>query len=310
MKRVLTLTVNPAIDASCSVQNVFPEHKLRCGTVLHEPGGGGVNVSRAIRRFGGESTVLYLAGGPSGEMLGLLLDREGLKHLAIPIEEWTREDFTVLENATGQQYRFVVPGPNVRPEEWNTCLERISSVNPMPDFVVASGSLPPGVPTDFYAQLAKRVRERGSRAIIDTSGAALAELFRGGDVYLAKPSMRELREFVGRELLDEDEQNDAAIAIVKRGQAQIVVVSLGAAGALLATADGCTRIRSPSVPVKSKVGAGDSMVAGIVLSLARDMSIRDSTRFGVACGAAAVMRPGSELCQREDTERLFAQISA
>ena len=309
MKRVLTLTINPAIDASCSVENVFPGHKLRCGPVLHEPGGGGVNVSRAIRKLGGESTVFYLAGGPSGEMFGVLLDREGLKHLALPIGEWTRENFTVTEITTGQQYRFVMPGPNVRAEEWNSCLERISGVNPMPDFVVASGSLAPGIPPDFYAQLAKRVRERGSRAIVDTSGAALAESFRGGNLYLAKPSLRELREFVGRELPHENDQDEAAMAIVNSGQAQIVVVSLGAAGALLVSANGCERIRSPSVPVKSKVGAGDSMVAGMVLSLAREMSIRDAVRFGIACGAAAVMMPGTQLCRREDAERLFAQIT-
>jgi 6-phosphofructokinase 2 len=310
MKRVLTITVNPAIDASCSVQNVFPEHKLRCGPVFHEPGGGGVNVSRAIRTLGGESTVYYLTGGPSGEMLGVLLDREGLNHLAIPIEAWTRENFTVTETAIGQQYRFVVPGPNVRAEEWNSCLERIASLNPMPDFVVASGSLPPDVPTDFYARLAKQVREREGRFVVDTSGAALAEAFRGGDVYLAKPSLRELREFVGRELADESDQDEAAMQIVNSKQAEIVVVSLGAAGALLATASGCTRVRSPSVPVKSKVGAGDSMVAGIVLSLARQMSIRDAVHFGIACGTAAVMMPGTQLCRREDAERLFAQITA
>jgi 6-phosphofructokinase 2 len=302
--------MNPAIDASCAVESVFPDHKLRCGPVCHEPGGGGVNVSRAIRNLGGDSTVLYLAGGPSGEMFGVLLEREGLKHQAVSIENWTRENFTVTESASGQQYRFVTPGPAVSAEEWNACLEKISGIDALPEFVVASGSLPPNVPADFYARLAKRVHEQGSRFVLDTSGAALAESLRGGNVYLVKPSMRELREFVGRELTRESEQDEAAIQIVKSGQAEIVVVSMGAAGAFLATAERCERIRSPSVPVKSKVGSGDSMVAGIVFALARDMPIRDAVRFGIACGAAAVMMPGTQLCQREDAERLFAQIMA
>ncbi len=178
----------------------------------------------------------------------------------------------------------------------------------MPDFCVGSGSLPPDVPSDFYGRFAKRVREKGSRFVLDTSGAALSEALRGGGVYLVKPSMRELREFVGQEFLHESEQEDAALQIVKSEQAEIVVVSIGAAGVLLATRSGCQRIRSPSVPVKSKVGAGDSMVAGIVLALARDMSIEDAVRFGIACGAAAVMMPGTQLCRREDVDRLFAQI--
>jgi 6-phosphofructokinase 2 len=308
MKRILSLTVNPAIDASCSVETVFPDHKLRSGPVCHEPGGGGVNVSRAIRNLGGESMVFYLAGGPSGRMLGLLLDREGLKHEALSIEDWTRENFTVPERTSGQQYRFVTPGPDLRDEEWKGCLAKIASLNPMPDFVVASGSLPPGAPTDFYGRLAEVVAAKRSRFVLDSSGAALAEGLRSGSVYLVKPSMRELRGLVGRELTQETEQEEAAMQIVKRGQAEVIVVSVGSAGALLVTAGECKRIPSPTVSVKSKVGAGDSMVAGIVLALARDLSIRDAVRFGIACGAAAVMTPGTHLCRREDAEQLFTKI--
>ena len=309
MKSIVSLTINPAIDASCSVETVFPDHKLRCGPVCHEPGGGGVNVSRAIRNLGGDSTVFYLAGGPSGQMLGLLLDREGLKHEAVSIEDWTRENFTVTERTSGQQYRFVTPGPDLRAEEWKSCLGKIGSLDPMPDFVVASGSLPPGAPTDFYGQLAKVVCGKHRRFILDTSGTALAEGLLSSSVYLVKPSMRELRALVGRELVNEKEQEEAAMEIVKNGHAQIVVVSMGAAGALLVTAKGCERIPSPAVPVKSRVGAGDSMVAGIVLGLARDMPVRDVVGFGIASGAAAVMMPGTQLCRHEDAERLFAQMT-
>ena len=309
MKTILSLTINPAIDASCSVEAVFPDHKLRSGPVCHEPGGGGVNVSRAILNLGGESTVFYLAGGPSGQMFGLLLDREGLIHEAISIEDWTRENFVVTERTSGAQYRFVTPGPELREEEWKNCLEKIDSLDPMPDFVVASGSLPPAAPTDFYGQLAKVVSAKHRQFVLDSSGAALAQGLRSGGVYLVKPSMRELRALVERELVHEKEQEEAATEIVKNRQAQIVVVSMGAAGALLVTAKDCERIPSLAVPVKSKVGAGDSMVAGIVLGLARDMPVRDAVCFGIACGAAAVMMPGTQLCRREDAEQLFAQIT-
>lgn len=309
MKSILSLTINPAIDASCSVEAVFPDHKLRSGPVCHEPGGGGVNVSRAIRNLGGDSTVFYLAGGPSGQMLGILLDREGLKHEAMLIEDWTRENFTVTERTSGQQYRFVTPGPDLRAEEWQSCLAKIASLDPMPDFVVASGSLPPSAPTDFYGRLAMVVSAKNSRFVLDSSGAALANGLRSGGVYLVKPSLRELRALVGQELVPEAEQEEAATKIVNNGQAQIVVVSMGAAGALLVTAKDCKRIRAPAVPVKSKVGAGDSMVAGIVLGLARDMPLRDAVRLGIAAGSATVMMPGTQLCRREDAERLFEQMA-
>lgn len=309
MKSILSLTINPAIDASCTVEAVFPDHKLRSGQVCHEPGGGGINVSRAIQNLGGDSTVFYLAGGPSGEMLGLLLDREGLKHEAILIEDWTRENFVVIERTSGQQYRFITPGPDLRPEEWQSCLAKIASLNAMPDFVVASGSLPPGAPADFYGRLAKVVSAKHSRFVLDSSGAALAEGLRSGGVYLVKPSMRELRGLVGRELIHEKEQEEAAMQIVKGSQAQIVVVSMGAGGALLVTEAGCKRIPAPAVPVKSKVGAGDSMVAGIVLGLVRNMPLCDAACFGIGCGTATVMMPGTQLCQLEDAERLFLQVT-
>jgi 6-phosphofructokinase 2 len=308
MKSILSLTMNPAVDMSCSVDYVFAEHKLRCGPGNYEPGGGGINVSRAIRKLGGESMAIYLAGGLTGETLGSLLEEEGVAHRAISIKGWTRENFCVLENATGQQYRYVLPGPAVSEAEWTLCLDELRDYAPSPDYLVASGSLPPGVPDDFHVRLAGVARERGMRMILDTSGPALMEALRGG-VYIAKPSLRELRSWAGQELAREDEQEAAALGIIRDAGAEIVVVSLGAAGALVASKRGCERLRSPSVPVKSKVGAGDSMVAGIVLGLARDLPPLKAIRFGVAAGAAAVMSAGTQLCGREETERLFNSMA-
>ena len=154
MKSILSLTINPAIDASCSVETVFPITNCVVARFVTNRRRRGER-SRAIRNLGGDSTVFYLAGGPSGQILGLLLDREGLKHEAVSIEDWTRENYSVIERTSGQQYRFVTPGPDLRAEEWKSCLAKIGSLDLMPDFVVASGSLPPGAPTDFYGQLQK-----------------------------------------------------------------------------------------------------------------------------------------------------------
>lgn len=309
MQAIITLTMNPAIDKSTSVDRVVPEHKLRCKPPRHEPGGGGINVSRAIHKLGGESIAFYPAGGPTGQMLKELLEREKINHHPIPIEDWTRENFIALEESTGQQFRFGVPGPGLKDSEWQQCLQVLSSLDPKPTYIAASGSLPSGVPDDFYALVSRLARDLNARMILDTSGEPL-RIAAGAGVYLLKPNLRELSTLVGRELKGENEQKAAAMDIVNSGKSEVVVLSLGAEGALLASADGCVRLSAPDVPIESKVGAGDSMVAGIILGLAWGKSLREAVLFGVAAGTAAVMTPGTELCRREDAERLYAQVKA
>jgi 6-phosphofructokinase 2 len=307
MNRILTLTMNPSIDLSTSVEYVIPDRKLHCQSLQREPGGGGINVSRVIHRLGGVSIALFPAGGHAGQMLQNLLDQEGIKHHLIPIEGWTRENFMILEEATSQQFRFGMPGPPLYESEWKHCLNEILSIAPKPDYVVASGSLPPGVPKEFYALLSQEVKNLRSRLILDTSGEELRLAMETG-VYLLKPNLRELGELAGEEIKDESQQEAVAMKIVDSRQSEVVVVSLGAAGVLLGSNEGNERLRSPTVPIKSKVGAGDSMVAGIVLSLAQGRSLREAVLFGIAAGAAAVMTPGTELCRREDVEQLYQHM--
>jgi 6-phosphofructokinase 2 len=307
MKNIITLTMNPAIDKSSSVDHVVAERKLYCTAPLFEPGGGGINVSRAIKKLGGESRALFPSGGPSGDTLQLLLNQEGITHRPVPVKEWSRENLIVLEQSTGVQYRFGMPGPELRDEEWQRCLEELFSASPGPDYVVASGSLPPGVPQDFYARIARLGKEHGARVVIDTSGEPLRLALREG-VYLIKPNIREFRDLVGSG--SEEEANIRAMAkkVVQDGMCEVITISLGAAGVLMVSEAGIERLQPPTVPIISKVGAGDSMVAGMVLSLSRGNSVRDAVRFGVAAGTAAVMTPGSELCRREDVERLYEQM--
>jgi 6-phosphofructokinase 2 len=305
--KIATLTMNPAIDKSSAVAQVVAEWKLRCDPPEYEPGGGGINVSRAIRKLGGDSVAFYPAGGLAGRMLSDLLDREGLQHQSMSIAGVTRENFTVLEKSTGQQYRFGMPGPTLQEEEWRQCLEEISHLLPQVDCLVASGRLPPGVPADFYGLLAKLVKEQNTRLIVDTSGDALRLAVEEG-VFLIKPNLQEFAELTGQERVDELLEEHLARELVSTNKSEAVVVSLGAAGVLVATPDGMERVQAPLVPINSKVGAGDSTVAGIVLALARGQSWREAIRFGVAAGAAAVMTPGTELCLREDVERLYEQL--
>jgi 6-phosphofructokinase 2 len=307
MQTILTFTINPAIDASTTVDHVVPERKLRCGPPRFDPGGGGINVSRAIKRLGGESTALYTSGGFPGKMLQELLDAEGLCHLPIPIEGLTRENLHIYEESTGQQFRFNMPGATLTEAEWRQCLETLAAFRPKPGYVVFSGSLAPGVPVDFYAAAVRIAKRLGARVILDTNGESLRLAVQEG-VFLLKPNFRELGQLAGTKAEDESRLEASAERLIADGRCEAVVVSLAAAGAILVTREGSERLIAPPVRAVSKVGAGDSMVAGIVLSLARGGSLREAARFGVAAGTAAVMREGTQLCRREDAERLYAQM--
>lgn len=163
MKTIVTMTMNPAIDKSSSVAHVAAERKLYCKLPRFESGGGGVNVSRAIKKLGGESLLLYPAGGLTGERLKALLNREGLNHRPFPIEGLIWESLVILEESTGQQYRFGMPGPEVQEKEWKQFLDGLSAVEPTPAYLVAGGSLPPGMPADFYARVTRVGKKRGQK---------------------------------------------------------------------------------------------------------------------------------------------------
>ena len=304
MESIVSVSLNPAIDKSSGVNHVVAERKLYCHPPRFEAGGGGVNVSRAIKKLGGDSLLLYGKGGLTGERLEELLDEEGLTHRPFPIKGGTRESLVILEESTGQQYRFGMPGPEVNPEECKQLLQVLADIDPSPKYLVASGSLPPGAPADFYARVARIGKKSGAKTIVDVSGEALEQALHEG-VYLIKPNVREFRELVGDNIQEESQIITEAKKMVESGKCEVLVISLGAAGALIVTSEMAEHILPPTVPIISKVGAGDSMVAGIALSLYRGMSIRDSILYGIAAGTAAVMTPGTELCRLEDTDRLF-----
>lgn len=307
MKRIVTLTLNPSIDSSTTVERVAPEDKLRCAAPRHDPGGGGVNVSRAIDRLGGASVAVYTAGGPPGDMLRMLLAQTRVEHRTVPTRQWTRQNLHVEELSTGRQYRFGMPGPELAEDEWRACLAAVTGDAPAPDYLVASGSVPPGVPDDFYAEVARWGRAQGVRVIVDTSGEALRQAVEVG-VYAIKPNMRELVTLAGHPLDREEQQEAACRRLVESGKCEVVIASFGACGALLVTSTCSRRIRAPAVPVRSRVGAGDCTVAGFVFALARGRPVAEAALFGVAAGTAAVMSPGTNLFRPEDVEALYARM--
>ncbi|HUC65339.1 MAG TPA: 1-phosphofructokinase family hexose kinase [Stellaceae bacterium] len=308
MARIVTLTMNPALDIATTTDRVVPEHKLRCEAPRYDPGGGGINVARAVHALGGDGLAIFPAGGSAGEMIRYLLGREGVAHQAVAIAGFTRESLAVEERESGKQYRFLLPGPQIGPDDQERCLDALAAAAPAAEFIVASGSLPPGVPENFYARVGTLAQEQGKRLVLDTSGAALQQA--GHGVYLLKPSLRELESLTGRQISGAREELDAARHLVDEGRSEIVVVSLGAGGALLVTAEQAERFPAIPVPAKSTVGAGDSMLAGIVSGLTRGLTLREAVRLGIAAGAAALLGSGTQLCRREDVERLYASARA
>ena len=309
MKRIYTLTLNPAVDKSTSIAQVIAERKLRCAEPKFEPGGGGINVSRAIRKLGGDTVAVYLKGGPIGALMYELLEKEKIHQVALEIEGWTRENFIVVEKENNRQFRFGMPGPELKEKEWQGCLERIADPSLKIDYLVASGSMPTGVPVDFYARLSRKARQNDTRLVVDTSGDALKAAVEEG-IYLLKPNINELGQLVGQKLSNIEDQEAAIEEVIRTRKIEVLIVSMGAAGAILASKNGGTHhVAAPSVEKKSTVGAGDSMVAGIIYTISQGKSLQEALQYGVACGTAATMNSGTELCKPEDVDRLFAWIA-
>lgn len=307
MPDLLTLTPNPALDLFTSTARVEPTHKLRCGPPLMHPGGGGINVARVLARLGADVLALYPAGGVAGGQLRALLRAEGVPDEVLPITGETRESFSVHEEASGLDYRFVLPGPTLAPAEWQACADRACSVRPAAGWLVASGSLPPGVPEDFYARLATRLRDAGVKLVLDTSGAPLELALQAG-VHLVKPSLRELKEFTGASLDGLEQRLSACRALVQDRRAAIVALSLGAEGAVVVSGTGAWHAPALPVQVLSTIGAGDSFVGGLVFSLARGDDLPGALRHAMAASAAALLSGGTALCQPADVARLLPQV--
>lgn len=299
---ILTITLNPAVDIAAEADLVRPIHKIRTSAQIYDPGGGGINVARVVARLGGDVEALHLSGGETGDVLSALLDAQNLTHRRIPAKGATRIAFNVYERDTGFEYRFVPDSAATSSDEIAACFDAVSAAKG--DYLVASGSLPKGAPEDTYERLGEIAKANGMRYVLDTSGPCLKRTLSAVPVFLVKPSLRELQEISGREL-DEASARFAAREIVDAGLCEMVAVTLGRQGAILAHRDGLLRLPATHVKTLSAVGAGDSFLAAMVWAFSESWSVEDAFRIGVAAGAAAALTPGTELCRKDDVYRLF-----
>jgi 6-phosphofructokinase 2 len=304
MATITTLSLNPAIDVSSEAAFVTGGQKIRTANDVFDAGGGGVNVARVITELGGDAEVICLAGGVTGDLLDEFLTSGKVRHQLIKIEGTTRISFTVHDRSSGLEYRFVARGPTVHDSELESMIRVVRSRNFQ--YLLASGSLPPGAPDDMFATVSNVAREKGARFVLDSSGPGLQETLARTSVFLVKPSLEELESLVGSKL-DEPTAREAARELVQRGKAEIVAVTMGARGVVCVTKEKTFRLAALDVLARSTVGAGDSFLGAVTWGLAVGKGLDDCLRLGIAAGAAALLHPGTRLCRRADVERLYGE---
>ncbi len=312
MRDILTVTLNPALDLATEVERIVPDMKLRCAPAQLDPGGGGINVSRAIAILGGKSRTFVVLGGHNGDHMAKLMTEAGLDLIVHPARGETRSSLSVHDKTTGEQFRFMLPGPEWMPVDIASVTAAVTHTATPGGLAVISGSIPPGVPMSNPIDLARALHARGVDPVVDTSGPALRIAGAATDraIHVLRMNHNEANDLAGRTLQSLADSADFAERLVEQGAARIVIVARDHEGSVLATAG--LRLHAPAakVEVKSKVGAGDTFVGAFVLSLAQGQDIATALTRGVAGASAAVMTDATRLCRREDAERLMAECVA
>ncbi|HKK34984.1 MAG TPA: 1-phosphofructokinase family hexose kinase [Paracoccaceae bacterium] len=308
MARIVTVTPNPALDMATSVDRVVPGDKLRCRAPRLDPGGGGANVARAIRLMGGEALAWIALGGGTGIDYRKLLEREGIEAAVFEAPGDTRRTLGVTDEETGEQFRFLVPGADWSEAEADAALEDVCGRLSDGDYAVFSGSLPPGMPGDWPRRFVQMARERGARAVVDTSGVGLdAASEEGAGAHVLRMDRAEAGGLIGVEAPSAEEAETLARDLVARGAAEIAAVTLAGDGAIAVSAEEGWRSRPPKREVVSATGAGDSFVAALVMGLAATAGLGEALRRATAAAAFAVTTPATALVTREGVEETLAE---
>jgi len=303
---IATITLNPSLDEYIAVHGLKVDESNRWINLRHYAGGKGIDVSRAIHEMGGRATAYGFIGGHEGRAVEILLDEEGVPFSFTPIEQETRTNFIITDTRTLQQTMINAPGPHISKRELERFLKKFGEIHPVPDLMVASGSVPPGVPINIYYDIVTEAKGYGVRTILDSAGQWLKEGIKAKP-YLIKPNVHEAEELLETELPSEEAIIKAALNLVEMG-IEIVVISRGKEGIIAATKKNIFKAVPPPLKVRSAVGAGDCTVAGLALKLAYGEPLLEACRLAVAMGSATVLTPGTGLCRRADVERLLPQI--
>lgn len=296
--------MNPALDVSSEADEVLTDQKVRCERPQYDPGGGGINVARVLTRLGIEVDAEYLVGGVTGIFLRTLLEEEDMYDHPIEIKGITRENTSIIDKKTGEQYRFVFPGPEIEEDEWKRVLKGVEDEISSYDIVVASGSLPPGVPSDFYSRLGKIVLDENKSYVLDTSGNTLLEGIQNGATFI-KPNEEEFEALA--EKTNSKTHEDLVQKLFSFGVENIIHTK-GKDGTYLYNQAGTKEFTLPEIEVNSSIGAGDSFVGGLVAGLVEGKSIEDSICYGIAAASSTLKTPGTDLCELSDVQAISKQL--
>lgn len=303
---IATVTLNPSLDETVTVEELVIDETNRWTSLRKDPGGKGINVSRVVHELGGETIAYGFVGGIDGETLKHLLRQQKVPFDFTPIREEIRTNFIITDLKTRSQTRIDAPGPYIYSDEMDSLMNKLMNINPKPDFMVFAGSVPPGIPDNIYQQLIELAKNRGIKTVLDSDGKWLKEGIKGRPTII-KPNLHEAEELLEMELRNEAKIAQAA-RILTGQDIEIVVISRGKDGLIVATDKKILKAVPPRVEIRSTVGAGDSAVAGLVLKLSQGYEIEEACRWAAAAGTAATLTPGTELCHREDVERLVPQV--
>ncbi len=306
LKQITTLTLNPALDLTLRVLRLNHDDSNRVESVRKDPGGKGINVSRVLHELGRDVNTLTFLGGPTGMAFRRLMNQQGVPVHAVTLRSETRQNIIITETEGNAQTRLHQREAEVRPRELERMRELIEKYAEKTDFLALGGTLPPGVPEDFYQKLILHLRERKVKCALDGDG----ESYRLGVAalpFMIKPNQYELPRLVGRKIEDRRQMKAAIWELLERG-IEAVVVSLGKEGALGATGKEIWLARPPLVATGSTVGSGDSLVAGFLLKWSEGASLRECLKFGVAAGTATALTPGTELLHAKDLPPILQKV--
>ena len=303
---IVTLTPNPVLDRTLTVPHIELDEVLRATSTRLDWGGKGFNVSRALKALGTESVAMAFAGGGTGQMLEQGLHTLGIETDFVSVAGETRTNVVVVDQTTGRHIKVNEAGPSISPQEHDELFQRVRQRVQPGDLWVLAGSLPPGLPVSFYAEVIELLQGCGARAFLDTSGEPL-RLGCAAQPALVKPNVAEAQEITGSTDRLATRRADRGRPFPPAEVSRWWRCRWVRNGLVLATADEAVWAKPPAVQVSNPTGAGDSLLAGIVWALQQGLPLQDVARWGVAAGTASAMRDGVSAGSRAEVEAIYQQ---
>ncbi|MBN1936063.1 MAG: 1-phosphofructokinase family hexose kinase [Anaerolineae bacterium] len=304
---IYTVSLNPSLDKTLSVPALRLGELNRAQVLRLDLAGKGMNVSRALRALGIDSTIVGLVGGATGQTLRRGLIEAGFTVRFVEVEDESRQNITLFDESSGQYTKINEPGARAEAAHVAAMLALVDQTAQVGDCWAFCGSLPPGAPSDLYAQLIHLVQSKGGRAFLDSSGAALREGF-GAAPFCFKPNDEEAAELLGLSLDDETACRDAVRHFMNQG-IELIVLTRGAKGLILGLDGEIVAARPPWVDARSPIGAGDATLAGLIWAVSEGCDAHETARRAVACGTAAAMQEGTAVGDAALVQRLVGQVS-